>query len=103
MTYLFDTHAWLWLLLEPDRVGKKARALVLDSRHVRAQLLKGNALAGLNKIDDAILDVDIDVTLPGVAIFARAWRSQGRASQYSQAERAGANQAMRIHLVLPSC
>lgn len=33
MTYLFDTHAWLWLLLEPDRVGKKTKALVLDSHN----------------------------------------------------------------------
>jgi PIN domain nuclease of toxin-antitoxin system len=33
VTYLFDTHAWLWLLLEPDRVGKKTRSLVLDTRN----------------------------------------------------------------------
>lgn len=33
MTYLFDTHAWLWLLLEPERVGKKTRRLVLDARN----------------------------------------------------------------------
>jgi PIN domain nuclease of toxin-antitoxin system len=33
VTYLFDTHAWLWLLLAPERVGKKMRALVGDSRH----------------------------------------------------------------------
>jgi PIN domain nuclease of toxin-antitoxin system len=33
VTYLFDTHAWLWLLLEPDRVGKKTRGLVLDARN----------------------------------------------------------------------
>jgi PIN domain nuclease of toxin-antitoxin system len=31
--YLFDTHAWLWLLLAPKRVGKKTKALVLDGRH----------------------------------------------------------------------
>ncbi len=30
MKYLFDTHAWLWLLLEPKRVGKKTRSLVLN-------------------------------------------------------------------------
>jgi PIN domain nuclease of toxin-antitoxin system len=30
VTYLFDTHAWLWLLLEPERVGKKTRVLVLN-------------------------------------------------------------------------
>ena len=33
MTYLFDTHSWLWLLLDPDRVGKKARGVVLDPRN----------------------------------------------------------------------
>lgn len=33
MTYLFDTHAWLWLLLAPERVGKKTRALVVSGKH----------------------------------------------------------------------
>jgi PIN domain nuclease of toxin-antitoxin system len=33
MRYLFDTHAWLWLLLAPERVGKKTRSLVLDGSH----------------------------------------------------------------------
>lgn len=33
MKYLFDTHAWLWLLLAPERVGKKTRALVSSGKH----------------------------------------------------------------------
>jgi PIN domain nuclease of toxin-antitoxin system len=33
VTYLFDTHVWLWLLLAPERVGKKTRALVLNGQH----------------------------------------------------------------------
>lgn len=33
MSYLFDTHAWLWLLLAPERVGKKTRALVESGGH----------------------------------------------------------------------
>src|ERR1041384_4501860 len=33
MKYLFDTHAWLWLLMAPERVGKKMRALVRDGSH----------------------------------------------------------------------
>lgn len=33
MRYLLDTHAWLWLLMSPERVGKKTRALVLDGSH----------------------------------------------------------------------
>jgi PIN domain nuclease of toxin-antitoxin system len=31
--YLFDTHAWLWLLLAPERVGKRTRALVSSGKH----------------------------------------------------------------------
>jgi PIN domain nuclease of toxin-antitoxin system len=33
MTYLFDTHTWLWLLLDPGRVGKKTRGVVLDPKN----------------------------------------------------------------------
>jgi PIN domain nuclease of toxin-antitoxin system len=33
VTYLFDTHTWLWLLLEPDRIGPKTRSLVLQRGH----------------------------------------------------------------------
>ena len=33
MTYLFDTHAWLWLLLEPTRIGPKMRGLVRNASH----------------------------------------------------------------------
>jgi PIN domain nuclease of toxin-antitoxin system len=33
MKYLFDTHAWLWLLMAPERVGKKMRALAADGSH----------------------------------------------------------------------
>jgi len=31
VTYLFDTHAWLWLLIEPERIGKRTRVLVQDA------------------------------------------------------------------------
>ncbi len=30
MNFLLDTHAWLWMMLEPKRVGKKTRALLAD-------------------------------------------------------------------------
>jgi PIN domain nuclease of toxin-antitoxin system len=30
MKYLLDTHTWLWLLAEPEKVGKKTTAIVLD-------------------------------------------------------------------------
>jgi len=33
VSYLFDTHAWLWLLLAPERVGKQMRALVENGGH----------------------------------------------------------------------
>jgi PIN domain nuclease of toxin-antitoxin system len=27
---LLDTHAWLWMMIEPKRIGRKTRALVAD-------------------------------------------------------------------------
>jgi PIN domain nuclease of toxin-antitoxin system len=30
MKYLLDTHTWLWLLSEPERVGKQTTGIVLD-------------------------------------------------------------------------
>lgn len=30
MKILLDTHAWLWMMLEPKRIGPKTRALVAD-------------------------------------------------------------------------
>ena len=32
MKYLLDTHAWLWLLLDPARIGSKMRKLVTDGK-----------------------------------------------------------------------
>jgi PIN domain nuclease of toxin-antitoxin system len=29
--YLLDTHAWLWLLIEPKRIGPKTRAIVRNA------------------------------------------------------------------------
>lgn len=34
MRILLDTHAWLWLLLEPQRIGPATRSLVSDPAHV---------------------------------------------------------------------
>jgi PIN domain nuclease of toxin-antitoxin system len=33
MRLLLDTHAWLWMLIEPDRIGPKTRALLGESGH----------------------------------------------------------------------
>jgi PIN domain nuclease of toxin-antitoxin system len=33
MNILFDTHAWLWSMLEPDRIGPRTRALVTSGEH----------------------------------------------------------------------
>ncbi len=33
MKILLDTHAWLWLLLEPERIGAKTRKLVASQDH----------------------------------------------------------------------
>lgn len=33
MSYLLDTHVWLWSLLEPERLRPKTRALLKDARH----------------------------------------------------------------------
>jgi PIN domain nuclease of toxin-antitoxin system len=30
MKYLLDTHTWLWLLIEPERVGKRTMAIALQ-------------------------------------------------------------------------
>ena len=30
MKYLLDTHIWLWSLLEPDRIGSVAEAILQD-------------------------------------------------------------------------
>ena len=32
MRLLLDTHVWLWMLSEPDRLGKKVRARLADRR-----------------------------------------------------------------------
>jgi PIN domain nuclease of toxin-antitoxin system len=34
MNILLDTHAWLWMMLEPDRIGKKTRALIADDDNI---------------------------------------------------------------------
>lgn len=33
MKVLLDTHAWLWMMLEPQRIGPLTRALVTDPGH----------------------------------------------------------------------
>jgi PIN domain nuclease of toxin-antitoxin system len=35
MKFLLDAHVWLWMALEPERIGRRARALISD----RANLL----------------------------------------------------------------
>jgi PIN domain nuclease of toxin-antitoxin system len=31
MRLLLDTHAWLWILIEPERIGPRTRALLAES------------------------------------------------------------------------
>lgn len=33
MKVLLDTHAWLWLMLEPERIGASTRALIEAGEH----------------------------------------------------------------------
>lgn len=33
MNVLLDTHAWLWLMLEPDRIGPATRSLITAGEH----------------------------------------------------------------------
>ena len=33
MKYLLDTHAWLWMMIEPEKIGPATRQLVVQSDH----------------------------------------------------------------------
>jgi PIN domain nuclease of toxin-antitoxin system len=33
MKLLLDTHAWLWMLIEPDRIGPQTLALIVEPGH----------------------------------------------------------------------
>ena len=33
MNLLLDTHAWLWMMIEPKRLGRKTRALLANRDH----------------------------------------------------------------------
>jgi PIN domain nuclease of toxin-antitoxin system len=35
MTYLLDTHVWVWALEEPEKLGSKARSVLQDLDNVR--------------------------------------------------------------------
>jgi len=35
MTYLLDTHVWVWALEEPEKLGSKARSILQDLDNVR--------------------------------------------------------------------
>ena len=35
MTYLLDTHVWVWALEEPEKIGSKARSILQDLDNVR--------------------------------------------------------------------
>lgn len=32
-TYLLDTHVWLWMQAEPDRLRAESRAIIEDTRN----------------------------------------------------------------------
>jgi PIN domain nuclease of toxin-antitoxin system len=69
LKYLFDTHAWLWLLLAPERVGQKTRALVSSGKHDFDRLLVAQAsvddLTPIISGDEAIARYAIRVVDPG--------------------------------------
>jgi PIN domain nuclease of toxin-antitoxin system len=33
VNFLLDTHAWLWMMLEPKKIGRKTRSVIGDSDH----------------------------------------------------------------------
>jgi PIN domain nuclease of toxin-antitoxin system len=53
VTYLLDTHVWLWLLAEPERIGE---GLLVELRDRRTRLLLSAASAQSERI--AIVTAD---------------------------------------------